>query len=186
MHLLRLDDNPPIRYPAGRSLAEDLGRWQVAQVKSRQEKKLAKELIKKQISYFLPLYTKRTRRKDNNKIRKSILPLFTGYLAFAGGEEERCQLLAGNRVANTLEVKDQQRFVAELSQIEKMLIKGIQLEVRPDNFKPGKAVLIKSGRLAGIEGEVITRKSKLKLLVRVKMFKKAVTVELDEADLEEA
>lgn len=84
---MRMDENPLPRYPEGRDLQADTGMWVVAHLKSRQEKAFAQDLMREGIPYYLPLVEKRTRRRDNGKWRKSILPLFPGYVAVAAPEE---------------------------------------------------------------------------------------------------
>jgi hypothetical protein len=73
----RVDENPPTRHPAG-PISESKEPWWVAKVKPRQEKAIAFDLIARSIDYYLPMFTKVVRRKDNNKPRKSILSLFPG------------------------------------------------------------------------------------------------------------
>jgi len=78
----RTGENPPIRYP-DTPIDSAVNRWWVARVKPRMEKACALDFLEQKIEYFLPLYTKVTRRRDNNKPRKSVLPLFPGYICFA-------------------------------------------------------------------------------------------------------
>ena len=75
----RMSDNPPSRYPE-RPIADAEQPWFVAHVKPRMEKAVADDCVRKAIEYYLPMVTKVTRRKDNNKPRKSVLPLFPGYI----------------------------------------------------------------------------------------------------------
>src|SRR3989339_1412221 len=112
--MLRIFDNPAPRFPPDRPLAEDIGSWQVAYTRSRQEKALAHELARQGVSYYLPLFEKRTRRRDNKKTRKSLVALFGGYLAFSGDEEVRQRVLRTNRALRVLAVGDQEQFVQEM------------------------------------------------------------------------
>jgi hypothetical protein len=121
--MLRIDDNPVARYPEFKPLEEDLGCWSVAHVKSRQEKAFAHDLVRAGIPYYMymPLVEKRTRRRDNNKIRKSLLPLFPGYIAIALPWDERDQAYKTHRLANMIPVEDQALFVKELDSIRQAL-----------------------------------------------------------------
>ena len=92
--MLKPADNPDPRWPRDRSLAADLGQWWVARVKPRHEKALAGDLARQGVGYYLPLMTKRTVRRDNGKVRKSIVCLFPGYLALAGYQEHKTEVLA--------------------------------------------------------------------------------------------
>lgn len=178
-------DNPVARFPEGRALAEDLGLWTVAHVKSRQEKAFAHDLARWGVPYYLPLVEKRTRRRDNNKPRKSIMPLFTGYLAFALEREQREKIYRTHRVANILEVSEQQQFVDELEQVRQVLESGAEVNLVP-TFRPGEPVRVRSGPLMGLEGEVLRQKGQTQFIIRVQMFNQAVSVELDEMYMEPA
>ncbi len=123
--MLKPSENPPITWPAVKSIRDFAGLWWVAHTKSRNEKALAQDLIRKDISYFLPMSWNVRRRKQ--RTIRSLLPLFSGYLFFCGNENHRVELLRTNRVANLIEVKDQQRLLDELLQIEQALQAGAPL-----------------------------------------------------------
>lgn len=183
--MLRLADNPPRRFPEARSLAEDTGRWVVAHVKSRQEKAFAHDLQRRGISYYLPQAEKRVRRRDNGKWRKSWMPLFPGYVAVAPAAAERDELFGTRRLAGVLPVEDQAGFVAELGQVERVIAAGARL--RPvAAFAPGERVCVTAGPLMGLHGEVLRQKNETAFIIRVHMFQRALSVELDELYLESA
>ena len=73
-------DNPPARFP-DRPIGEAELPWFVAHVKPRQEKAAADDCLRLGVEYYLPMFTRVTRRRDNNKPRKSVLPLFPGYIS---------------------------------------------------------------------------------------------------------
>jgi len=181
--VLRMSDNPIARHPEGRPLDADLGLWAVAHVKSRQEKAFADDLARWGISYYIPLVEKRTRRRDNNKIRKSIKPLFPGYLAFALEQPAWEKLYSTRRVANLLPVADQKQFLAELVQVQTALESDARVELAP-TFQPGEPVRVRSGPMMGLQGEVVRFRGETIFIVRVQMFQQAVKVELDERYLE--
>ena len=64
------------------------------------------DFIKGDIEYYLPMYTKVTRRKDNNKPRKSILCLFPGYISFASNKDYDRDVHKTNRIVTVLPVKN--------------------------------------------------------------------------------
>jgi transcriptional antiterminator RfaH len=174
--LLKENENPPISWPAGSQLKDFAGRWWVAHTKSRNEKKLANDLIAKNISYFLPM------RWKINYIRgrkfRSLLPLFSGYLFFCGQEKDRLDVFKTNRVANILEVKDQSKFVNELSQIERAILAGVDLA--PHKFiKAGQLCKVKAGPLAGAKGIIIQTKTGARLILQVDILGQAASVEID-------
>jgi len=174
--VLKENQNPPIIWPEDASLCDFTGRWWVAHTKSRNEKALAQDLIGKHIGYFLPM-TWKVRHKHGRKIR-SLLPLFSGYVFFCGGENERLETLKTNRVANIIEVKDQQKLLAELSKIELAIRKGAPLE--PHHYvKAGQRCRVLSGSLMGLEGIVVKTKAGARLILQVDILGQAASVEVD-------
>jgi len=174
--LLKVSENPPIIWPEENSIRDFAGLWWVAHTKSRNEKALAQNLIRKNISYFLPM-TWRARRRKGRTIR-SLLPLFSGYLFFCGEEDQRIELLRTNRVANLIEVKDQQRLLEELLQIEQALRAGAPLA--PHKYvKTGQRCRVIAGPLADLEGIIIKTKATMRLVLQIDMLGQATSVEID-------
>lgn len=174
--MLKESENPPIIWPAGGAIRDFTGLWWVAHTKSRNEKALAHDLIGKNISYFLPM-TWKVQHRSYRTIR-SLLPLFSGYLFFCGQEKERVELLRTNRVANIIVVKDQQRLLGELLQIEQALAAGAPLT--PYKYlKSGQRCRVIAGPLLNLEGIVITTKNQTRLILQIDMLGQAASVEID-------
>ena len=179
--MLKPEENPPIIWPTGISLKDFQGIWWVAHTKSRNEKALAWQMQKKNISYFLPLTEKVY--KKTRRVFRSMLPLFSGYVFFCGSEEDRLEVLKTNRVAGILEVKDQQHLVAELLPIEKALQSGAVLA--PYNYiKVGQQCRVIAGPLMGTEGLAVSEQNKTRLVLQVDILGKATCLEIDAALLE--
>ena len=166
----RLSDNPPSRYPS-RPIAEAAHPWWVAKVKPRQEKAFAFDLLRAEVEYYLPLYTRVTRRRDNNKPRKSILPLFPGYVSFAQNTPEN--IYSGGRVVDIIQIRHQSRFVRELTQIYQALEAGVQLEPLMESFELGTAVRVRSGPLRGVTGTIARVHNESRLVLAVEPFGRA-------------
>jgi transcriptional antiterminator RfaH len=174
--LLKESENPPIVWPGEKPIREFTGQWWVAHTKSRNEKALAHDLIRRNISYFLPMSWK-ARRRSRRKIR-SLLPLFSGYLFFCGQEEQRIELLRTDRVANLIEVIDQQKLLDELSQIEQALRAGAPLA--PHNYiKAGQKCRVVAGPLIDLQGVVVTTKNATRLVLQIDILGQASSVEID-------
>jgi len=174
--LLKANENPPAIWPEGESIRYFTGLWWVAHTKSRNEKVLAHDLISKNISYFLPM-TWKVQRRSQRTIR-SLLPLFSGYLFFCGEENERLETLRTNRVANLIEVKDQQKLLSELLQIEQALTAGAPLT--PYKYiKTGQRCKVIAGPLLDLNGVVVTTKNDTRLVLQIDMLGQAASVEID-------
>lgn len=163
-------------WPDNQTIQDFTGRWWVAHTKSRNEKALARDLICKNISYFLPMTSKVIRRKG--RTIRSLLPLFNGYLFFCGEQEQRIALLRTNRVANVIEVKDQETLLYELSQIEQALLAGAPLT--PYKYiKAGQLCRVTAGPLADLHGVVVRTKNATRLVLQIDMLGQAASVEID-------
>lgn len=174
--MLKESKNPPVGWPVEKSIRDFKGLWWVAHTKSRNEKALAQDLIRKGISYFLPMHRKVSRQ--GGRTVKSLLPLFSGYLFFCGSENQRLEALRTNRVANLIEVKDQQRLIEELLKIEQAIRTGAVLS--PHKYiKEGQLCRVVAGPLAGLQGIVIKTPAVTRLVLQVDMLGQAASVEMD-------
>jgi len=174
--LLKASENPPVIWPEVESIRNFSGQWWVAHTKSRNEKALAQDLIGKSVSYFLPM-TWKVHRKSGRTIR-SLLPLFSGYLFFCGEERSRLEALKTNRVANVIEVKNQQKLVDELVQFEQAIRAGVSL-VPNKYLKTGQLCRVIAGPLANLQGLIVKAKNATRLVLQVDMLGQAAGVEID-------
>jgi transcription termination/antitermination protein NusG len=174
--VLKVSENPPLTWPLVESISDFTGQWWVVHTKSRNEKALAHDLIRRNISYFLPM-TWKVRRKSRRTIR-SLLPLFGGYLFFCGQENDRVEVLRTDRAANLIEVKDQEKLRKELLQIEQALRAGVP--VTPHKYiREGQKCRVVAGPLMGLEGVVATTRGATRLVLQVDMLGQAASVEID-------
>jgi transcription antitermination factor NusG len=173
--LLKPSDNPAMIWPEGKSIREFTGQWWVAHTKSRNEKALAGDLAGKGISYFLPMSWKV--KKTRGRTIKSLLPIFGGYLFFCGNEMQRIETLKTNRVANLIDVSNQQRLVEELLQIERAIVSGVNLSPH-DYIKVGQKCKVIGGALAGLTGIVVKTRNETRLVLQIDMLGQAASVEI--------
>ena len=175
---LRASDNPPSCYPE--HLFQDMGvgndkLWRVARTKSRQEKSLAWDLRSKGLPYYLPLVS--MLRESGGRMRSSMLPLFSGYLFFKGNDYDRYWALSTGRVAQVIEVAEQQGLTAELSNLNTAI--QLQKDLRLcDFFACGGKVLVIAGPFSGIEGMVKMQKGKTRLVLKIQAIRQAVSFDI--------
>ena len=174
--MLKVSENPPIIWPQAESMRDFEGQWWVVHTRSRNEKALAQDLKSKDISYFLPMSWKVSRK--SRRTTRSLLPLFNGYLFFCGKENERVELLKTNRVANLIEVDNQQKLLDELVQVNQALQSGAPLT--PHNYiKEGQRCRVIAGPLMGLEGIVVRSNNATRLVLQIDMLGQAASVEID-------
>ena len=156
-------------------------KWWVFYTKARQEKAFARALEGYEIPFYLPLV------KKDNIIRgrkvQSHVPLFGGYIFLFTTPEERVTSLTTNRVSNILEVQDPEQLRIDLLNVTSLIDADAPLTVEK-RIVPGNRVRIKKGSMEGLEGVVVTRKGKERLLVAVTMLQQGVSVELEDCIVE--
>ena len=155
--------------------------WWIAYTRPRQEKRLARDLLHREIPFYLPLVGK------SNLIRgrrvTSYLPLFPSYVFLHTDERERMQSVSTNRIVDLLRVPDGPALREDLAQVERLIESDSPLTVE-SRLQAGQGVRIRRGPLAGLEGEVISRRHRTRLLVSVRFLNQGVSLEIDDFLLE--
>ncbi|MGM0425044.1 MAG: transcription termination/antitermination NusG family protein [Thermodesulfobacteriota bacterium] len=174
---LKHKENPPVIFPdqALEAQPDPELPWWVGKTRSRQEKALAWELRAKGITYFLPLVSQV--QKSQRRVRTSLVPLFSGYIFFQGGGLQRHRALRTGRLAQVLEVQDQQGLHSQLFSLAKAVDLGAELKLC-DMVKKGSRVRIAFGPLAGLEGVVLSYKGEARLILNVEAIAQAASVEV--------
>lgn len=171
-------ENIPSRYPVDRSLEDDLGLWWILHVKPNREWKLANYLLHHEISYYFPLYDRKTIVGYFRREKITQAPLFRGYLCFALERENHSFLYESHDFVKIIPINDQDKFVRELQSVSKALETGKDLLVKQGILK-GRKVMVSSGPLQGAEGVVLGRSKKGRFAITVEMFNRTVIVNVD-------
>ena len=101
--------------------------WMVVYTKARQEKALARDLLHREIPFYLPV-VKRTCLYRGRK-RARYLPLFAGYVFLYGSEAERIGSLTTNHISRLLSVPDPEQLVRELRDLRQLIAAKAPLTV---------------------------------------------------------
>jgi hypothetical protein len=167
--------SPPIFHPSDRPIDSFVGRWWVAQTKSRFEKAFVRDLIARDISYFLPLIP-RTHLRGGAK-RKFLVPLFPSYVFFCGDHGQRADALATGRLQQAIHVHDQDALIEELSRLQTALKSATNLErcVMPR----GQLCRVISGPMLGCRGVVLENHRGIRLVVQISILGQAFSLEID-------
>ncbi len=152
-------------------------RWLALYTKARQEKSLARELLKYRIPFYLPLVQKTSIARGRR--RTSWMPLFGGYVFLFASEEERVRTLTTNRISRILPVEDPDQLVFDLGQLHQMIAAGVPLTVE-SRMGPGQRVRVRQGSFAGLEGTVLKRRGQTRLLVSINFLQQGASVEIDD------
>jgi transcription antitermination factor NusG len=157
--------------------------WQIAHLRSRQEKAVARLLLDAGMPFYLPQV--RQTKKTSGRTFVSHLPLLPGYIFLRRVDRLRETLWRTNAVVSMIEVPDQEQLTGELLQLRQLQADGAVLTPRVD-FAPGDAVRITEGAFSGYSGVVVEERGSLRLIVSVSILKKSVAVEFPREVLEQA
>ena len=152
-------------------------RWLAIYTKARQEKSLARELLKYRIPFYLPLVSKTNISRGRKRI--SLMPLFGGYVFLYGSEDERVRTLTTNRISRILTVEDPDQLVFDLRQLRQLIVARVPLTVE-SRLGPGQWVRVRQGAFAGLEGTVLKRRGETRLLVSINFLQQGASVEIDD------
>jgi transcriptional antiterminator RfaH len=155
--------------------------WYAVQVKTRQEKSAAQQLEYRGYEYFLPLCRSENQKQTGGKAQAPPDALFPGYL-FCRLNLSDCRMpvvatpgvirLVGYG-AGPVPVPDE-----EIAALQTLM--NSPLPVEPAEFaQPGTKVRICHGPLRGVEGYVDNIKTQNRLVVRVTLLQRAVSVEVE-------
>ena len=175
-------DAPPMFCNAGDDLNSVTGHWVVLHTKARNEKALAWELHDLNMAYFLPLL--RQNRIYGRRKTQIATPLFKGYVFVAvNAPEDRYRVQSTHRVANLIEVRNQDRFRFELEQVRRAVTSPHQLELFP-GVVCGRRCRIISGALQGVEGKVVLRKETGRVHLEVSMLGQSAVLDVEISQIE--
>jgi transcription antitermination factor NusG len=157
--------------------------WYALYTSARHEKQVADVLERKQFEVFLPLYESLRRWKDRRVLLE--LPLFPGYLFVRIALRDRLEIL---KVPGTV------RFVAfsgkpvpladrELEVLRLGLSKGGCAIPHP-YLRVGRRVRVKNGPFAGLEGILLRKKDRYRVVLSLELIMRSVSVEVDATDVD--
>jgi len=157
--------------------------WYAAHTSPRHEKRVAQRLEGNRVQYFLPLYQSVRRWKDR---RKEIeLPLFPGYIFVHVALRDRLQVLRLPGVVQFVSFGGKPAVLpsAEIESLRDGLIRGLRAEPHP-YLKVGRRVRVHSGPMSGMEGILVRRREKFRVVLSIDLIQRSVAVEVDESEIE--
>jgi transcriptional antiterminator RfaH len=178
MPVLRLETfvSPDDLFAREKQTMGDDSQWWVLHTRPRTEKALARALLRRGASFFLPLYERK--RRSQGRALRSYLPLFPGYLFVYEPGQDGLTARERSLVARVLPVGDQGRLHADLSRVHRVMLS--KLPLRPEKrLESGTLVEILGGPLAGMTGKIARHGSRLNLMIEVQLLQCGVSVEIE-------
>lgn len=160
--------------------------WFAVHARSRHEFKVRDQLNNSGIEVFLPTVEKLQRWKDR---KKSVLfPLFAGYLFvhIKRSHHSILKILKTKGVVRILGNSGNELLPVPQDQIE-LLIKLVLGKTNLDPYpylKEGERVRIKYGSLAGVEGILVEKSGKHKVVISVDLIQQSAAITINSIDIE--
>lgn len=155
--------------------------WWVVYTKVRQEKRLAADLLAQRIPFYLPVISRR--HVYGGRKRVSYIPLFGSYVFLFANQQERIRSIATTRIAQLIPVPDGRRLVNDLNRIRRLIEADVPLTIE-DRLSPGDLVRVRHGSFAGVEGRVLSRCRRTRLVVEIHFLQQGISFEIDDCMLE--
>ena len=169
-------------YPA--LAADDAERkWYAACTRPRHEKRATQQIEAQRIECFLPLYKSVRRWKDRRKHLD--LPLFPGYVFVHLALSDRLRVLQSPGVLQLISFQGRPAPLPDRD-IE-LLRTGVagRFGAEPHPYLAvGRRVRVRSGSIAGLEGILVRRKQKFRVVLSISLIQRSVAIEVDEVDIE--
>jgi len=157
-------------------------RWYAAYTSANHEKRVAQQLIVRSVEHFLPVYASVRRWKDRRVTLQ--LPLFPGYVFVRLALRDRLQVLCVPGVARLVGFNGLPSALPEeeIVAIKESLACGLRAEPHP-YLRMGRRVRVMGGPMAGMQGILVRRKGKLRVVVSVDQIQRSVAIEVDASEI---
>lgn len=156
--------------------------WYAVCTRSNHEKSASTQLEQRSIEHFLPLYESVRRWKDRRK--RLELPLFQGYIFVRIPLQERLRVLVTPGVVRLVGFDNRPAALpdGEIEALRGVLLHGVHSEPHP-YLSVGRRVRITRGALAGMEGVLIRKKGRVRLVLSIDLIRQSAMIEVDSADV---
>lgn len=179
-------DSHPLVIPAGDPgfsvMPEREDPWFAVWTRSRAEKTVLDQLVRKNIEAFLPTVRRVSRWKDRKK--ELDWPLFPGYCFVRFDPRESLAVLNCVGVARIIMFDGKPAPIphAEIDAIQRLVTTALKYDPCP-LIKEGDQVEVLYGPLKGVVGRLIRKGPDTTLLLSITMINRAVAVKFDAADV---
>jgi transcription termination/antitermination protein NusG len=156
--------------------------WYALRTKSRHEKLVRDQLDKQGIEPLLPTVKRLSQWKDRKK--EVEVPLFSGYCFVRFTPETR---LPVQKVSGVVEIVGSGRRPEPIADAEIEALKTLMASVLPYDPHPylheGMQVEVVRGPLQGIQGILLRKEKRHRLVIGVRLIQQAAAVEIDTRDI---
>ena len=166
--------------------SQDNYKWHVVRTKTKCEKFVRDRLKAMGLNAFVPL--KKRTAKYSRKVKVYELPLITCYAFVRLDKARRNDVLALPYVQGMLKTNGKDCLVSdrEIQWLQKISSTGLDVKAEPLSLKKGDRVVLAYGQLAGIEGTIISERSKNEVIVALESIGMQMVIHVEKEMLEHA
>jgi transcription termination/antitermination protein NusG len=156
--------------------------WYVVRTRSRHEKTVRDQLVRREVETFLPIAERWSRWKDRRK--KVAFPLFPGYCFARFALVDRLRVLNVVGVADLVGISGRPEPVpeAEIEAVQRLASTTLQYDPHPF-LTEGMDVEVVRGPLTGVRGKLLRKDRVTRLVLSVTLIRQAAVVEIHPADV---
>jgi transcription antitermination factor NusG len=157
--------------------------WYALYTSPRHEKRVTDQIDRRGISCFLPLYRSVRRWKDRRK--EVSLVLFPGYVFVRIALEDRLRVLQLPGAVRLVAFNGRPAVLPdeEIESLRTRLTVAHVLEPHP-YLRVGRRIRVRNGPLQGLEGIIVRKKDRCRLIFSIDLIMRSVAVEVDEGEVE--
>jgi len=159
--------------------------WYAAYTRANHEKSVAEQLGVRAVEHFLPVYSSVRRWKDRRVNLQ--MPLFPGYVFVRMPLFDRLRVQQIPGVARLVGFGGTPAALpdSEIESLRAGLEGGVRVEPHP-YLRVGRRVRVKAGPMVGMQGILLKRKGRLRIVISIELIQRSVALEIDEFDVEAA
>jgi transcription antitermination factor NusG len=156
--------------------------WYALRTRARHEKRVQEQLAAKGIEPFLPLVERWSQWQDRRKL--VAFPLFPGYCFARFSPAERVAVLSVPGVVQILGSRGVPVPVpeAEIAAVRRLVTSTLPYDPHP-YLQEGMRVEVTRGPLVGLQGILLRKGARARLVIGVSLIRQGASVELDAYDV---
>jgi transcription antitermination factor NusG len=176
-------DNLHVSFVRRESPAMSANTWRVIKTKTKCEKFVRDKILAMGIDAFVP--TQQRTAKYNRKVKVYELPLITCYTFVKLDPSRRNQILSIPYVQGMLRMNGKDCTVSpeEIHWLQKISGTDIDIKTETLSMQQGDRVMLAYGHLAGMEGTILSKRSKHEVAVALESLGLQMVLQVDPAML---
>ncbi len=156
--------------------------WLAAYTRSRYEHEVARQFSQKNLENLLPTYERLSRWSD--RIKRTRMPLFPGYVFVRIDESDRVPVLQTLGVVHLVSVAGEPAILSD-EEVDRLRACLQADDVEPHPYlRVGTRVRVKHGPFAGWEGTLVDKQNSRRLVVTIEQIQQSIAINLHTADVE--